>query len=452
MKNLSLKLKITLWYTIAMLLLSTFVVITINSVSNDILVRDISKRVEETVNQTAHMISLPRHSKTPPPPKFKTYNRGVHLMIFDDKNKLIHGTVPFAIEDKIDFNNLKPQVKTYDGNKYVVYDKPITLNNQTVLIKGMASVTDESYSAMAMIKTNIILALILILVASLGGYFIINRALAPVTKIRKTAKNISESNDLSQRINIPHRKDEISDLANTFDEMLDRIEQTMNREKQFTSDASHELRTPVSVILSECEYMADCATTDDEYKESAVSIKNQAEKMSKLISELLMISRMDKNSLQLNIEKTDISELLSFICEEQMQIHSKDITLNANIMPDIYADADKFLLARLFINLISNAYQYSHAGDEITVTLTESKDKVIFRVADTGIGIPEDKLSKIWERFYRVDSSRTASDNNSMGLGLAMVKEIAKLHNGEVSVTSKAGFGSTFTFIMPKGL
>ena len=449
MKKLSLKLKITLWYTVAMLLLSTLVVITVNSVSNDILVRDISKRVEETVDKTAHMLTQPRPANVPPSPGLKMYSRGVHLMFFDDAHNLVHGIIPFGIEEKLDFDNIKPQVKIYDGNKYIVYDKPITLTNDSIaLIKGMASVTDESYSAIAMVKTNIFLTFILIVLASLGGYFIISRALAPVTKIRKTAKAISESRDLSQRINIPNRRDEISDLANTFDEMLSRIEMTLNREKQFTSDASHELRTPVAVILSECEYMADCAKTDEEYKESADSIKAQAEKMSKLISELLMISRIDKNNLSLNIESTDISELLTFICEEQVQIHSEDITLTTNIAPDVYAEVDKFLLARLFINLISNAYQYSLPGSKISVFLTKENNNLIFKVSDTGIGIPEDKLSKIWERFYQVEPSRTTTESNSTGLGLSMVREIAKLHKGKLSVKSKLDTGSTFTFIM----
>lgn len=432
-----------------MLMLSTLVLITISSVSNDILIRDISKRVEQTVNQSTRMITSPRRDILHPPPSFKFYDRGVHLMLFDDSYNLIQGTIPFNIEDDLDFNNFRPQIKIYDGNKYMVYDKKINLNDKFVIIKGMASVSDEGYSVLSMIKTNILLTVILIVTASLGGYLIISRALAPVTKIRKTAKKISESRDLSQRINIPQGKDEISSLANTFDEMLDRIEQTMNREKQFTSDASHELRTPVAVILSECEYMTECAKTEEEYKESAESIKDQTEKMSKLISELLMISRMDKNALQLNMADTDISELLTFICEEQLQINSKDTVLQTDITPNIFARVDTFLLARLFINLISNAYQYTTDNGMIKVLLKEDGDNIIFEVKDNGVGISEDALPKIWERFYRVDSSRS-NENGSMGLGLSMVKCIAEAHNGKVFAKSKLGEGSTFTFILPK--
>ena len=144
--------------------------------------------------------------------------------------------------------------------------------------------------------------------------------------------------------------------------MLDKIEQSFESEKQFTSDASHELRTPVAVILSECEFIEQCADTADDYRESANSIKRQAEKMSKLISELLSISRMDKKTQKLNFEDIDLSELINFVCDEQAEIHGDEIKLIRNISPSITVDADRFSIARLFINLISNAYKHSRFG------------------------------------------------------------------------------------------
>lgn len=317
-------------------------------------------------------------------------------------------------------------------------------------LKGIASLADEIYTLRSVAKTNLILTLLLIIIAAGGGYFIISRAFAPVNKIRKTAEEIIKSSDLSQRIEIGKGKDEIHELANTFDNMLEKIEQTIEREKQFTQDASHELRTPVAVILSECEYMTDCADTVGDLKESAEAVKKQADKMSKLISELLMISRMDKNTLQVSFEEVDISELLNFVCDEQAEIHGEGISLLREIPTGITADADRFLLTRLFINLISNAYQYGRENGTINVRLSESGDNAVFSVTDDGIGISEENKEKIWERFFQADPSRTANENGSMGLGLSMVKWIAECHGGSVSVESELGKGSTFTFILPK--
>ena len=195
--------------------------------------------------------------------------------------------------------------------------------------------------------------------------------------------------------------------------------------------------------------MEECAKTADEYKESATSIKRQAKRMSKLISELLTISRMDNNKIKTNFEDVDISELLTFVCDEQEEIHDKKITLVRNISQGIKAKADRFLLTRAFVNLISNAYQYIGDGDKIEVSLTSQNDKILFSVKDNGIGISEDNLPKIWDRFYQADTARTFNENGSMGLGLPMVKWIAEAHGGKVSVKSEINEGSLFTFELP---
>ena len=261
---------------------------------------------------------------------------------------------------------------------------------------------------------------------------------------------VSESSDLSRRIEIGEGGDEIHALAKTFDEMLEKIEKSFNKEKQFTSDASHELRTPISVILSECEYGIECVEDVEELKETLSSVKLQATKMSKLVSELLMISRMDSNRLKLNFEDTDISELLNFVCEEQEEIQIKDIKLIQNIEQNIFANVDRLLLTRLFVNLISNAYQYSNDGSNIIVTLKEIDNKIEFSVKDEGIGISEENIPKIWDRFYQVDSSRTEERNGSSGLGLPMVKWISDCHNGKLEVISEIDKGSTFIFRIDK--
>lgn len=453
MKKLSIKFKITLWYTIVMVLISGIVLAIMTSATQEMLERDIYDRIVKNVMDFSRMLEGPGNPDFQIP-KFGFYNQGVRMLVYDDDNNIVAGSIPFEIDTSSELVDNNMITVTENRNKYYIYTLKARRRGSELSpywVKGVYAVTDDMYAVNAAAKTNLILTVILIIIAAAGGYFVIGRALSPVTKIRNTAERISESRDLPRRIHIGAGKDEIHELANTFDSMLDKIEYTFEREKQFTSDASHELRTPLAVILSECEYMTDCAETYDEIKESAYSVKSQAEKMSKLISELLMISRMDKNTIQTEFEEIDISELLNFVCDEQTEIQTENIMLLRNIEPDIVVKGDRFLLARLFINLISNAYRYGKDGGNITVSLRQDKDGIIASIADDGIGIAESDVPKIWDRFYRVNPSRTANENGGEGLGLSMVKWIAECHGGSVSVESTLGKGSTFTFSMPNG-
>ncbi|MBQ7901035.1 MAG: HAMP domain-containing histidine kinase [Clostridia bacterium] len=450
MNRLSVKLKITVWYIVAMVIISSVSLVAMLKASNGIIDRDISERITRTVTMASHQLAGP-DGRLRTFHIFPFYDQGVHMALYDADGNVVGGQIPYGLPDSnIEFEDDILRSVSYDGSSYKVFDKKISLNDGTVMwLKGIVSVSDESRGISSMAKLIVIMALILIIAAACGGYLIISRAFVPVKKISTTAKQISESSDLSQRINIGNGKDEISNLANTFDTMLDKLETTFEREKQFTSDASHELRTPVAVVLSECEYMTDCAKTEEDCKESVQSVKRQAEKMSKLISELLMISRMDKNTLATEFENVNLSELVEFVCDEQQEIQTKDISLQRSIGQNIVAYCDRFLIMRLIINLMSNAYQYTDDGGCINVELTENEGNVVLSVRDNGIGISEKDISEIWERFYQADPSRTAKDSGNMGLGLSMVKQIAQLHNGSVGVTSKLGEGSTFTFTMP---
>ncbi len=451
MKKLSIKLKVTLWYTLFMIIISAIVLCIMQSVGRRMLMRDVTARLIDSVNKNAHFGGGPMRDMRDIP-DFRFFNNGIHTAVCDGDGNTVNGFIPFEFADEIELKDNDLQKKTYDGKKYMTYvRKSDGKDGEELWVKGVVSVTDESRMLTSMTNANLVLCFILILAASVGGYFIIKRSFAPVDKISRTAKRISESTDLSERIDLGNGNDEIYSLAKTFDEMLDKIEKTLENEKQFTSDASHELRTPVAVITAECEYIEDCAKNLDEAKESVASIKRQSDKMSALISELLTISRMDRNTQQVNLEKTDISELVSVVCDEQREIHGNDITLTESIKPNVYAMADHFLFASLFINLISNAYCYGKPGGTVKVNLDENDASVIFSVEDDGIGISEENLPKIWERFYRADKAR-GNENGNMGLGLSMVKWIANRHNGTVSVKSKLGEGSKFTFVFPKNL
>lgn len=483
--NLSIKSRVTVWFAIIMFIIASAVFYVMISHRTSQVKADAKRSLASAVGSFTDMVrhtdgnvhdardqhqrhdniepgNSPQDNNLQPPggydnnffgidgKKPRTYVDGVHIAVFSENGETLFGQIPFEFET-VDFSNGQVRSLTSDSERYLVLDRNVETSNGDIWVKGVINISSALNAVNSTLATDYCLITVLIFIAAIGGYFIVGKALAPIAKMRKTAQKIADSSDLSRRINLGNGKDEVYHLAAVFDEMLDKIEGSFEAEKQFTSDASHELRTPIAVILSECEYAIDCAKTEEEIRDSLNVIKRQGDKMSKLISELLAISRMDKSSVVPDLSEIDVSELLEIVCDEQSEICQNDISLVRRISPNIRAKADSSLLARLFINLISNAFQYGKKGGSVTVSLCRKDANVVLTVADDGIGIAEDEIGKIWERFYQVNKSRN-NENGSMGLGLSMVKQIAALHHGSVSVESTAGMGSTFTYIMPTDL
>ena len=447
MKKLSIKLRITLWYTIILSLISIGLLFALTRVSQSLLLIESKQRVEQTVTDFTRIIPIQRMDSYNLP-KFEFFARGVHIALFDDNKTLIAGFLPYEFADKIAFKNNEFLINTYKNENFLVFSKKsMTLDRKPVSVVGVISTTEKKNILDNIHKVMMGFLLIIILIIAVGGYLIICKALRPIDKITKTANFISNSNNLSQRIMLGPGDDEMHRLADAFDNMLNKIETSFEKEKQFTSDASHELRTPVAVINSECEYVLECATNLEDAKESVISIKRQSDKMSKLISELLTISRMDRENLKINFEDVDVSELLNFVCDEQEEIQTGTITLHRNIPSEIHIKADQMLIARMLINLISNAYTYGKENGNVWVLLTKEENYAVFEIKDDGIGIAKEDLAKIWERFYRVDKSRANGEN--MGLGLSIVKWVVEHHNGLISINSKSGEGTSITVKIP---
>ncbi len=212
------------------------------------------------------------------------------------------------------------------------------------------------------------------LFAAVGGYFITRRAFQPVRRIIQTAREIGEGNDLSRRIALGQGRDEVYTLAAEFDSMFARLEKAFEREKQFTSDASHELRTPTTVIISQCEYALERAKTLDEAREALHAILNQAEKMAVMISQLLMLARADKAHGKMQFETVNLSDLAMMVVEQQQENASmRHIQLETHIEPDVEMQGDETMLMRVWINLIENGVKYGREGGWLQITLQKNK-------------------------------------------------------------------------------
>ncbi len=382
---------------------------------------------------------------------FYSLDNNVYLALYDTGGDFLYGKVPPGLEQAPQFEDGKIQTVKSGTEQWYVYDVQYEMENgQEFYIRGVVSVTETQKEFLIAVRFAVILLPLTVILTVLIGYRLIRRTLLPVRQMTETVQEIQKDGDLSRRIGVSQDtgKDEFYQLAGTFDGMLESLEQAFRRERQFTSDVSHELRTPVSVILAQCEASLNRTDLSEEQRKEILLIRKKAGEMSQMISQLLLLSRADQGRQQLNKEEINISELTEIIVEEQkMLAQRRKIEVHTEIEPDITGYLDESFYIRMLDNLISNAVSYGKEGGNIKVTLHQIPSGVRGTVEDDGIGISRDDQVHIWERFYRVDASRTGKEDGShSGLGLSMAKWIAQAHGGNVRVESELGKGSCFTF------
>ena len=438
MKQLTIRTKVTFWYAMIMVLMAASTLGLLLSVSETAHLSDQKSRLMETVEEAAEDISEDGEDV------FDSFEDGVYLSLYDSQGTFLQGNIPSDFQKNLEFSEQSVYPIKANRQSFYVYDRKLSDGQW---IRGIISESEFSHFQVIVIRTAFILLPMLVIIATVAGYFITKRAFRPVRQIQETAQQITRSNSLSSRIGLPEGRDEISQLANTIDEMLERLEQSFEKEKQFTSDASHELRTPISVILMESEYVLQDASTFEEARESMEAVNRQANRMSELINQLLFFAREENGTLAVNFEKTEILPVLQEIIGDCRPLaESFDISVEfTNHLKDGFAcKVDRMLFSRAVHNLIQNAAVYGKQGGHIWVSVYVEGNYLVVSVKDDGIGISSEHLEKIWDRFYQVDESRSRAYAGSTGLGLSMVQKIMEKHNGYVKVESEEGSGSTF--------
>lgn len=334
-----------------------------------------------------------------------------------------------------------------DTSSWFVYDSVEEVESYgPVIIRGVHPTTAVPGDLSIIIFVLIALLPLLILIATVGGFVITKRAFRPISQMRETVEQISDGKDLTRRVNLGDGNDEIYKLGHTFNRMFERLEDSFEREKQFTSDVSHELRTPISVMLSQCEYAMEQVNPKETTQSLGIILK-QSQKMHRLIQQLLMLSRCDQGFEKLHMERFSLSELFEIVVEEaEERAELKHIKMKQDIQPEIIIEGDETLIMRMLVNLLNNAINYGNEDGWIKVSLTKHESVILGMVEDNGIGINPKDQEKIWNRFYQVNAARTSGEDESMGLGLSMVKWIIEAHGGTIRVESELGKGSRFLF------
>ncbi|MFI3260904.1 MAG: HAMP domain-containing sensor histidine kinase [bacterium] len=438
-KGLSIKLKVALLNAGFMLIIVTIVIVFMLYTSKKIIKENIALQLEEIVEKNSEEINYIDGLFNLN--KMTFYEKEIYLYVYSNEGLLIQShqsDIPY-IDSMLSDNKITS--KMIDDELYYMYDKYIELG-EGIWVRGIALYNDDIVVTETYYIACILLPLI-VLISAIGCYNISKKAFNPIMNMISTADKIKKEKDFSIRNNLTKNKDEIYMLGSMFNEMLDHLEEAYSNEKQFSSDVSHELRTPTSVILAQTEYALDKNITQEEKDHSLEVIRRQASKMIRIINNLLEIARIDNKNYKLDYQEENLSTLIEVICEEQKLIREKKIELKYDIKKDIYLNCDSDLIIRAISNLISNAYKYGKENGVIEITLEENKDDIKFKIKDNGIGIKQENLNKIWQRFYQVEPSRN-NEQNSMGLGLSMVKEIINLHESNIIVESKVNKGTTF--------
>lgn len=292
-------------------------------------------------------------------------------------------------------------------------------------------------------------ALPLVLVISVWtGWFIAGRSLRPVDEITRLARQITASN-LEQRLPRAQNNDEIGRLIDTLNEMIARLESSFSQVRQFTSDASHELKTPLAILMGELEIALRRPMTIEEYKATVASCLEEVERLTHVVQGLLELSRAETGQSVIDRKPVRLSTLVADVCDDVMLIaESKHVQLTTDIQLDLQIIGDKVRLHQAILNVVENAVKYTPSAGAVRVELRKVEDEIRLLVSDTGIGIAAEHIPFLFDRFYRVDKARSKNIHGT-GLGLAIVKWIVDVHNGTIKVVSTEGAGTTMQITFP---
>ncbi len=325
-----------------------------------------------------------------------------------------------------------------------LYSVPLVFGNKVIGMvqvgKPLAEVESTLRSVLLFLVSGTLVSLIL---ASLVGVFMVYLSLRPIDRITMTADRIVRAEDLNQRLPVPPTDDELARLSRTINRMLERLDNFFQAQVRLSADVSHELRTPLTIIRGNVEMLRKMGDSPTDRAEGLNAIESALSRMSRLVSDLLLLSQADAG-MALKMRPLDLDGVILDVFQQAHALRGGvQLKLGHADPAQVYGDEDR--LKQLLINLMENAIKHTPVGGSVTLSVYRTKNSVRISVADTGAGIPPEYLPHIFDRFYRVKGQRVKGS----GLGLAIAKWIAEAHNGELTAESEPGIGSTFTLELP---
>ena len=461
--------KLTFWYAGLLAVILIILGVTLYQVLQHSLITEAINTVEARTRQISSFIETPEATNTgggqgtfvditDPDLINKFASEGVYIEIKNPQGKIVNLS-PLLRKIRMSEGTVVSRLSTAgpgrlelvrvpEFGRMVVYTLPLIRNGHnlgTMTVGRSLHFVDETLAQLKMLLLflsggGLILAMVV-------GAALAKGALSPIDRITKAARQIG-AKGLNQRLKMNGPDDEVTRLANAFDEMLDRLETAFQREKRFTADVSHELRTPLTIIKGTAE-VALRAKNPRDYQEALATIDDEVDRMTNIINSLLTLARADAGQQQLEMKTMNLVDLVDSVYAAFLPIAAgKKIAFNKTATPLIEIRGDPNRLRQLLHNLIANALKYTPSGGMVTLSLAKDGAWAKIAVADTGIGIAEKDLPHIFDRFYRVDRARSRAEGGA-GLGLSIAKWIVEAHGGRIEVKSEAGKGTIFTVWLP---
>ncbi|GCF07204.1 sensor histidine kinase [Dictyobacter arantiisoli] len=399
------------------------------------------------------------HSVNNHPLSYSDVNDDILVRILDAQGKPFRMTTAFrsihvpesSITQPLQGNPWQDTIETIDGKQDArIYSRSVTKDGKLIAVIQVGQFMGDLQNTLHHVaKEFIFLGVVVLLFSALGSYWLAALAFAPIHNLIRTARSIKEG-DLKQRVPVPAARDEVRFLALTLNEMIASLDLVFERQRRFVADASHELRTPVAVIRSTTDVALLHGNAQEDYIAVIRNVNLEAERLGRLINDLLALARGDEGQTKLEHEAVRLDQLADVVtAHAETLAEERQVTLQCTDLQATTVEGDETRLIQMIMNLIDNAIIYTNAGGSISVSVTHNAQQAILTIRDTGIGIAPEHLSHIFERFYRIDPARIHDGGGSSGLGLAIVQWTIQAHRGTINVDSQLGQGSTFTITLP---
>ena len=453
----SIRAKLTLWYICILGLVFAAFAFATYTIYLRVLQDEIHTNIEEMASnfaRTVHQLQLERppnsNAESLIDEALDEFNfRDYHFAVYDRSGNFVGRTGDVELPDRIALNvNDGKFIQYGNGNPpYLVLEKDFTLRGDQLRLFVIYSLADQISVETRITNIFLILAPVLLLTAGLVGYLLARQSLKPIAVMGERAKRIGAKN-LHERLPVTNANDEIGGLATLFNQLLDRLDQEFERQRQFMADASHELRTPLAIVRGESEVaLLKEGRSGEEYRESLRIVNDEGKRLSKIVEDLFTLARIDSSNIKASFREVYLDEVLEDLVVKIRTLADKRNVTVSYTGEEMPIRGDETLLRRLFLNLLDNAVKYNHDGGRVEVSVHGHT----VLVKNTGPEIPEDQRQLIFERFYRVDKahSRAAETFTSgAGLGLSIAKWIAEIHHASLQLErSEAGeniFSVTF--------
>ena len=467
----SVRMRMTLWHVgVLALLLSAFCAFAYALLTHDLYDRldDVSGSVlDATVSMLAKELSEPGLKDQAPADALKALNFPEYaLAIFDEHGRLV-AEKPAGASMLAPLPKEKPlvlgTVSRFELNPGGEDDSPrrrvaairvnFALAERTYQIVLSQSLDQVFLNLEAFRRVLYIAVPAALLLAGFGGWFLARKSLAPVVEMAEQARRIGGEN-MSERLQLSNPRDELGRLGSTLNELLDRLSASFAQQREFMADASHELRTPISVIRTAASVTLSQERRDEEeYRGVLTMIDEQGRHLARIVEDMFRLARADSGNQNVRVNRFYLDELLAkIVCDAKLLGAAKDIRIELSETGEAPIDGDEELIRQMILNLIDNAVKYAPAGARVRMSLEQRGEEYVVSVSDTGPGIPVAAQTRIFERFYRVDSVHSLSREDGplgAGLGLPIARWVAEAHRGRLVLERSDESGSTFVAVLP---